>query len=121
MSRLVGLRMLVVEDEAIVAMLVEDLLTDLGCVVVDVAGTLEQGLVKAAGLAQKIDGAILDINLGGAKVFPIADLLKAQGVKFVFASGYGPGALEGRFADLPVIAKPFRREALENTLLATLT
>jgi len=109
-----GLRLLVVEDETLVAMLVEDFLTDLGCVVVDVAGTLEQGLAAASSGA--IDGAILDVNLGGAKVFPIADVLAERGVRFVFATGYGPGGVEPRYADRAIIAKPFRREALERVL-----
>lgn len=117
-AALAGLRVLVVEDEAMVAMLVEDLLTDLGCVVVDVAGTLEQGLAAAV---KTIDGAILDINLGGAKVFPIADVLSARGVKFLFASGYGSGAAEGHYAGHPVLPKPFRRDALETMLVAALT
>ncbi len=115
-----GLRMLVVEDEALVAMLVEDILAELGCVVVDVAGTLETGLAAAKASASSIDGAILDINLGGAKVFPIADLLQARGVKFVFATGYGVAGIEPRYASSPVLAKPFQREALEELLVATL-
>ena len=113
-----GLRLLVVEDETLVAMLVEDFLTDMGCVVVDVAGTLEQGLIAAS--AGAIDGAILDVNLGGAKVFPIADVLAERGVRFVFATGYGPGGVEPRYADRAIIAKPFRREALERVLTAAL-
>ena len=116
-----GLRMLVVEDEALVAMLVEDLLTDLGCVVVDVAGTLEDGLIAAQTAAPSIDGAILDINLGDAKVFPIAELLLAHGVKFVFATGYGRDGLDPRYAEHAVLAKPFRRDALEKALVATMT
>ena len=116
-----GLRMLVVEDEALVAMLVEDILTDLGCVVVHVAGTLEDGLAAARISAPSIDGAILDINLGGSKVFPIADVLEAHGVKFLFATGYGPGGLEPRYADHAVLAKPFQREVLEELLIAQLS
>ena len=115
-----GKRMLVVEDEALIAMLVEDILTDLGCVVVDVAGTLEGGLAAAEQTASSIDGAILDINLGGAKVFPIADLLKARGVKFIFATGYGVMGLDPRYADHTVLSKPFRPDVLEKILVAAL-
>lgn len=113
--------MLVVEDEALIAMLVEDLLTDMGCVVVEVASTLEQGLAAAETRTDQIDGAILDVNLGGAKVFPIADALKARGIKFVFATGYGVAGMEPRYVNHPLIAKPFRREALEQLLTAALT
>ncbi len=120
-SPLTGLRMLVVEDEAMIAMLVEDLLTDLGCIVVDVAGTLEQGMALADPAASQLDGAILDINLGGEKVFPIADLLAARGVRFLFATGYGAQGVEPRYGDRPVLAKPFRRDALERALVAELT
>jgi DNA-binding response OmpR family regulator len=116
-----GLRMLVVEDEAMVAMLVEDLLIDLGCVVVDVAGTLEQGLRAAAASASPIDGAILDVNLGGSKVFPIADVLEARGVKFIFATGYGVLGVESRYAGHKILSKPFQLRALEETLVAALT
>lgn len=119
-AALQGLRMLVVEDEALVAMLVEDLLTDLGCVVVDVAGTLEQGLAAAESRAPSIDGAILDINLGGSKVFPIADALQARGVRFIFATGYGTAGIEPRYADHTVLAKPFRREDLAKALVAAM-
>ena len=112
--------MLVVEDEALVAMFVEDLLTGMGCVVVDVAGTLERGLALASSFAPRIDGAILDVNLGGTKVFPIADLLTERGVRFVFATGYGQAGLEPRYADHAVLTKPYSRDALDRLLIATL-
>ncbi len=112
--------MLVVEDEALVAMFVEDMLTAMGCIVVDVAGTLERGLALVDSSAVAIDAAILDVNLGGTKVFPIADRLDRLGVPFVFATGYGPAGMEPRYAGHAIIAKPFRREALESLLVATL-
>ena len=116
-----GLRLLVVEDEALVAMLVEDILTDLGCVVVDVIGSLEEGLAAVARTAAaSIDGAILDVNLGGRKVFPIADALQERGVKFVFATGYGTNGMDPRYADCAVLAKPFQREELERMLVRVL-
>jgi CheY-like chemotaxis protein len=111
-ERLVGLRVLVVEDEAMVAMLIEDFLTDLGCVVVGVAGTLASGLKLARDTSIAIDGAMLDINLGGEKVFPIADVLADRGIPFVFATGYGPEGLAPRFAGHSVITKPFKLEPL---------
>ena len=117
---LAGLRVLVVEDEALVAMLVEDYLTDMGCIVVDVAGTFEQGMAYVQADDLPIDGAVLDVNLGNAKVFPIADALSARGVRFVFASGYGAAGLADRYVGHAVLSKPFKREALEKLLLAAM-
>lgn len=109
--------MLVVEDEAMVAMLVEDMLTDLGCVVVEIAGSVEQGLRLIAPGTIAFDAAILDVNIGGEKVFPVADHLATQGIPFLFATGYGPEGIAPRFAGRPVLAKPFRRAALETMLM----
>jgi len=74
-----GLRLLLVEDEMMVAMMVEDLLSDLGYMVVEVAGTLARGLAAAANPDLALDGAILDVNLGGDKVYPVAEALAARG------------------------------------------
>lgn len=114
-----GLRLLVVEDEALVAMLVEDMLTDLGCVVVGVAGSVAKGLAVVGSEEVSFDGAVLDVNLGGEKVFPVADALAARGVPFVFATGYGAAGVAGRYAKAPVIAKPFGLPDLEAALAAT--
>ena len=115
-----GLRMLVVEDEAMIAMLVEDMLAELGCTVIDIAGTVEQGLRLAEPGKTSIDAAILDVNIGGEKVFPVADALAAHGVPFVFATGYGSAGIDARYENRPVIAKPFRRETLEKSLASAL-
>ncbi|HTK36390.1 MAG TPA: response regulator [Caulobacteraceae bacterium] len=119
-SNLNGLRLLLVEDEALVAMEAEDMLNDLGCVVVDVAGTLERGLAVAGDPTVELDGAVLDINLGGEKVYPVADALLARGVPFIFASGYGAGSVALRYAHAPVLAKPYQPKALEERLAAAL-
>jgi CheY-like chemotaxis protein len=68
-----GLRLFLVEDEALVAMLLEDMLSDLGCVVIDIAGSLSQALDRLDSLDATADGAILDVNLGGEQVYPFAD------------------------------------------------
>jgi CheY-like chemotaxis protein len=115
---LTGLRLLVVEDEALVAMALEDMLDDFGCVVVDVAGTLARGVVLAGEL--NIDGAILDINLGGEKVFPVAERLAARGVPFVFCSGYGLAGLPPDFAKAPTLAKPYDQRQLRDLLVTGL-
>lgn len=116
-----GLRMLVVEDEAMIALLVEDMLSELGCTVVDIAGTVEQGLKLAGPGKAEIDAAILDVNIGGEKVFPVAEALAEQGVPFVFATGYGSAGLDPRFQDRPVLAKPFHRDALAKSLASALS
>lgn len=119
-GQLSGVRMLVVEDEAIVAMMVEDLLADLGCVVIQVAGSVRSALDMVENQEIAIDGAILDVNLGGEKVFPVAEALTTRQVPFVFATGYGMAGLNERFAGTPTLAKPFVSKALENALLAAL-
>jgi CheY-like chemotaxis protein len=112
---LTGLRLLVVEDEALVAMALEDMLDELGCVVVDVAGTLARGIALAAELS--IDGAILDINLGGEKVFPVAARLAERGVPFVFCTGYGLAGVPADFAKAPTLAKPYDQRQLHDLLI----
>jgi CheY-like chemotaxis protein len=118
LDRFAGFRMLVVEDEALIGMLIEDFLSDLGFTVVEVAGTLARGLEVATAAERPIDGAILDVNLGMEKVFPIADVLVDRGIPFVFATGYGVQGLVPRYAGYPVIAKPFRLEPFRQFLLA---
>jgi CheY-like chemotaxis protein len=85
-------RVLVVEDEMTIALLIEDMLTDLGHEVVGLAMRLPQAMELAA--TAIVDLAILDVNLDGRMSFPVADLLSARGVPFVFATGYGslPGS-----------------------------
>jgi CheY-like chemotaxis protein len=115
---LTGMRLLVVEDETLVAMMIEDILTDLGCVVVDVAGTLSRGLALARDTDLALDGAILDVNLGGETVYPVAEALADRGVPFIFATGYGLTGIAEAFAHVPAIAKPYEPQALE-AMLAT--
>src|SRR6185437_555671 len=88
-------------------MAMEDMLTDLGCIVVDVAANLRQAFNCLERLIDGLDGAILDVNLGGGEtIYPVADLLVARGVPFVFATGYGRAGLDRRFREAPVLAKP---------------
>ena len=115
MSGFAGLRVLIVEDEPIVAMCLEDMLESLGCVPVGPASRLCDGLALAQ--AGGFDAAILDINLGGERSIGIADALRGRGVPFAFASGYGsaPEGYEGH----PLLEKPYR-EAQVMALLAQL-
>ncbi|MFN2644452.1 MAG: ATP-binding protein [Burkholderiales bacterium] len=106
---LVGLRVLVVEDESLIAMLVEDLLTQLGCTLAGTMSSLDKAL-QAAG-RRDIDVALLDVDLGGEPVYPVADALQARGIPFVFMSGYG--GLHERWRDTPIVQKPFDLAALK--------
>src|SRR5436305_12924447 len=88
---LAGLRVLVVEDEMMVSMLIEDMLSDLGCTVVGPASRLDEAMELAR--ADGLDCAVLDVNLGGQPIFPLADLLRQQRRPFAFATGYGDAGL----------------------------
>lgn len=109
-----GLRVLVVEDEALIAMLIEDALEELGCTLVAVAANLTDALDKAAAL--DIDVAILDVNLNGREVFPVAELLASCGLPFVFSTGYGAAGVPAAFAAAPVLGKPFEQADVGRTL-----
>lgn len=107
-----GLRILLVEDEAMVAMIIEDTLSDLGCEVVGPMSSLERALA-AAQTAERIDGAFLDVNLRGELVYPVADALQARGVPFAFVTGYGEKGIDARYRGAPVLTKPFMPETVE--------
>lgn len=111
---LAGLRVLVVEDEMLVSMLVEDMLADFGCSVVGPAPDFDEAMLLAN--SAEIDAALLDVNVAGRAIFPVADALKARGVPFAFASGYGAAGVEGDHRDAPVLQKPFRQSDLERAL-----
>jgi CheY-like chemotaxis protein len=109
-----GLRLFVVEDEALVAMLLEDTLAELGCIVVDLAASVQDALGRL--IDTVADGAVLDVNIGGEKVFPVADALAERGIPFVFATGYGRAGLDHRYPAATVLTKPYSPEELANAL-----
>ena len=113
-AKLSGKRVLVVEDEALVSMLVEDLLRDAGATVLGPAPSVGDALrlVEAAAADGGISAAVLDINLGGRHVRPVADRLAALGVPFLFATGYGANRDAGGHGAAPVVEKPFDTERL---------
>ena len=99
-------RIILVEDEPLVAMMMEDILADLGCEIAASFGSLSAALSWLAAQQTPPDGAVLDVNLGGGEtVFPLAEALRARGVPFVFATGYGVLPSD-RFPDAPLIHKP---------------
>jgi CheY-like chemotaxis protein len=109
-----GLRVLIVEDEGLVSMLVEEILEGLGCRVVAVAARLRDAMVHAAAMA--FDAAVLDVNLAGELSYPVATLLRQRKIPFVFATGYGNLAVPAELDMVPVLAKPFRTEQLAHAL-----
>ena len=114
---LAGLRLLIVEDEALIAMTLEDMLCQLGCLVVGVAGTATRAMALAEDRSLSIDGAILDVNLGGEMVYPAATRLVERRVPFVFCTGYGKAGLAAEFAHVPTLGKPYREDQLRDLIL----
>ena len=110
-----GRRELVVEDEMMIAMLVEDMLADLGCSVVGPAHALDAALALAR-TEIGLDAALLDVNLAGQPVFAVADALRAKGVPAIFSTGYGEAGLREVDRGAPVLQKPFRAGDLARAL-----
>lgn len=98
-------RILIVEDEILIAMLLEDIVTDLGHDPVGPMMRLQTALDAAE--REEIDFAILDINLAGQQSFPVADRLMRRGIPFIFASGYGRAGLTEAYSAIPVLQKPY--------------
>ena len=107
-------RVLIVEDEVLVAMLIEQLMERLGYEVVAVSSHLEEAVALAGTL--DVDFAMLDINLNGKQSFPVAEVLRGRAIPFIFVTGYGAAALASDFADAPVVQKPFGRDTLREAL-----
>jgi PAS domain S-box-containing protein len=105
-------RVMVVEDEALVALVLADQLAELGLSVVGPCSSVAEATAVADG--GDFEAAILDVNLGGELVYPVADLLSSRGIPFVFVTGYGRESIDRRFADTPVLEKPVERELLED-------
>ena len=113
-----GRRVLVVEDESLVAMLLETILEDMGCLPVGPASSVDEGLALATD--EHLDAALLDVNVAGRHVFPIAEVLKARGVPFVFSTGYGEGGLPDEWRGHATVQKPFTDAAIRQALMKTL-
>jgi CheY-like chemotaxis protein len=113
-----GRGILLVEDEAIVSMLLEDMLNELGCHVVEIASRVDTALKAVE--ARPFDVAILDVNLKGETSYPIADLLELRKMPFLFATGYGTQVIPEQYRQHIVLQKPFRKQELEEALLSAL-
>src|SRR5689334_2069717 len=99
-----GCRVLVAEDEAVAAWLLETVLRRAGCEIIGPLGTLREALLRAR--AGGLDAALLDVNLCGEHVYPVADALATHQIPFVFVTGYRASALPLRFQDRPLCQKP---------------
>jgi CheY-like chemotaxis protein len=113
-----GLTALAVEDEAIIAFMIEDMLGELGFAKVVHASSVDKALAILE--STQPDVAVLDVNVAGTPVYPVADALKALDVPFAFASGYGRNGLPAEWANNPVIQKPFDLTRLRDALSACL-
>jgi CheY-like chemotaxis protein len=111
-------RILVVEDEYLIRMLLEDMLSELGYEVAGAVGTI----AEASALARngEFDLAILDVNLDGEEIYPVAEILAARSLPFVFVTGYGENSLAEPYRNRPTLQKPFQSEHLQKTLATLL-
>ncbi len=108
-----GLSILIVDDETLIALLLEDMLVDMGCNIVGPAPSVTQAMALIDSEGDTIDGALLDINLRGELVYPVADALIALEVPFVFVSGYASHGIDPRYAAVSALAKPISMATLE--------
>ena len=113
-ARLVGKRVLVVEDEVLIAMMLEGVLEDAGCTVVGPFARVGDALQAAS--SEAVDLALLDVNVAGEKVFPVALALEGRRIPFLFLTGYGNAALPKDRPDWQTCPKPFRTEQLTEQL-----
>ena len=102
-----GLKVLVLEDETLVSMMVEDMLADLGCEVVGPFARLDSALAFVGEGEPAIDIALLDVNLGGERSFPLAEVLSGKNVPFVFTTGYDDAGMPEAWRNRPALRKPF--------------
>jgi CheY-like chemotaxis protein len=111
-------KVLVVEDEMMIAMLIEDMLDEFGCRLVGPATSVPRALELIA--KEQVEVAVLDLNLDGKDTYAIADALCQKGVPFIFATGYGLTGVRGEYENRPVLQKPFQARELETALVEAL-
>ena len=111
-------KVLVVEDEMMIAMLIEDMLDEFGCKLVGPATNVPRALELIG--KESIDVAVLDLNLDGKDTYAIADALQRKSVPFIFATGYGSTGLRQEYGNRPVLQKPFPASDLETALTEAL-
>jgi DNA-binding NtrC family response regulator len=111
-----SMRVLVVEDELMIRMLLQDMLDDLGHTLAGEAGHIDEAMILAR--QADFDIAILDVNLGGQPISPVVEVLIARGLPFVFATGYGQRGVPEPYRMIPTLQKPFQADALALALEA---
>lgn len=114
-----GLRVFVVEDEELVLMMIETMLEELGCIVTGSAKSVPVAL--SAVETVPFDLALLDVNLEGVKVFPVAEAIAEKGLPFIISSGYGREGVPDALRHVPIIPKPFRLEELDEAIRQAFT
>ena len=119
MTQLHGLRVMILEDEALVSLLLEDMIEDLGCKVVGAFCRLDHALEAVANGAE-LDVAVLDVNVAGQHSFPLAETLALRGVPYVFATGYDESGLPDRWRGAATLRKPFLQEQVADALSAAI-
>lgn len=107
-----GRRILVVEDDYLLAQALSDFLEEVEVNVIGPVGSVDEALAMVENAAGGLDGAILDVNLHGSKSYPVADALAARSIPFLFATGYSRNALDERYRDHPRCEKPFDQVTL---------
>jgi chemotaxis family two-component system sensor kinase Cph1 len=107
-----GNRLLLVEDEALTGMMMSDMLTELGFDVIGPFGRVADAMAAVG--REDFQAAVLDVNLDGEMVYPVADAVLARGVPFVFVTGYSAEGIDRRFAQVPVLQKPIERQMLQS-------
>ena len=115
-SSVAGKRVLVVEDELMIRMLLQDMLADLGHTLAGEAGRIDEALTLAKD--GEFDVAILDVNLNGQPISPVVEVLIERGLPFVFATGYGQRGVPEPYRKTPTLQKPFQAEALAQAIKA---
>lgn len=111
-----GKRILVVEDELMIRMLLQDMLEDLGHTLAGEAGRIDEALALAKQC--EFDVAILDVNLNGHPISPVVEILVERGLPFVFATGYGARGVPAAYRQTPTLQKPFQADALAEAIQA---
>ena len=112
------MRLLVVEDEYLIRMLLEDMLADLGYDVAAAVGTMAEAREQAA--TGHFTAAILDVNVDGQEIFPVAEILARRGLPFIFVTGYGEHGLPEPYPGHPALQKPFEAQQLKIALASLL-
>lgn len=113
-AALEGVRVLIVEDEYLVAALIEEILKSAGCIVSGPVPRLAEALDAAN--HEAYDAAVLDVNLAGERVYPVAEALSQRKIPFVFVTGYANATLPSEYAARPRVSKPFKVADLLDTL-----